>query len=290
MASVYEMITDRFIAELEKGIIPWQKPWTGVREGAYSRSTGRPYSLINQLLLGKPGEYLTFKQAQEAGGKVKKGEKSSFVVFWKPLPVKETGKDGKEVTKVIPFLKYYNVFHIDQCEGVEPKYKEAQMHDFDPIEEAERVLEEYALREHIPIINEKGNRAYYSPSLDEIHLPLREQFMQQAEYYSTAFHEATHSTGHESRLNRLSADAHFGNEEYSKEELVAEIGAAVLCNEMKLETASSFKNSAAYVQNWLSVLKGDSRMIVSAAGKAEKAVKMILGMEEKKDAGTGAEG
>lgn len=102
MVSVYEMISERFIDELKKGIIPWQKPWTGVREGAYSRSTGRPYSLINQLLLGKPGEYLTFKQVQEAGGKVKKGEKSSFVVFWKPLPVKETTKDGKEVTKVIP--------------------------------------------------------------------------------------------------------------------------------------------------------------------------------------------
>ena len=290
MASVYEMISDRFIEELKKGIIPWQKPWTGVREGAYSRSTGRPYSLINQLLLGKPGEYLTFKQVQEAGGKIKKGEKSSFVVFWKPLPVKETTKDGREVTKVIPFLKYYNVFHISQCENIEPKYKEAQMHDFDPVEEAERVLEEYALREHISIINEKGNRAYYSPMLDEIHLPLREQFMKVAEYYSTAFHEATHSTGHESRLNRLSKDAHFGNEEYSKEELVAEIGAAVLCNEMNLETADSFKNSAAYVQNWLSVLQNDSRMIVSAAGKAEKAVKLILNIkEDKKDAGACAE-
>lgn len=108
--------------------------------------------------------------------------------------------------------------------------------------------------------------------------------MKVAEYYSTAFHEATHSTGHESRLNRLSKDAHFGNEEYSKEELVAEIGAAVLCNEMNLETADSFKNSAAYVQNWLSVLQNDSRMIVSAAGKAEKAVKLILNIkEDKKD-------
>lgn len=274
--NVYQIVADRIIAELEKGQIPWQKPWTGVRTGAYSRSTGRPYSVINQLLLGKPGEYMTYKECERAGGKVKKGEKASFVVFWKPLPVTQKDKDGKEITVTIPFLKYYNVFHIDQCEGIEPRFKDEILPDFNPIEEAERVLREYSDRNGCKIIIEKGDRAYYSPLLDEIHLPLREQFMESAEYYGTAFHESVHSTGHASRLNRLDSTAHFGNEEYSKEELVAEIGSAILLNEMGIETHSTFKNSAAYCQSWLKALKNDTRMIVSAAGKAEKAVKLIL--------------
>ena len=105
--NVYQIVTDRIITELENGIIPWEKPWTGVSSGAYSRTTGRPYSILNQLLLRKPGEYLTFKQATEAGGSVRKGEKASIVVFWKPLPVKEKNKDGKEITKIVPREKSY---------------------------------------------------------------------------------------------------------------------------------------------------------------------------------------
>ena len=202
--NVYQIVTDRIIAELENGVIPWEKPWTGVRSGAYSRATGRPYSVLNQLLLRKPGEYLTFKQVGEAGGSVRKGEKASIVVFWKPLPVKEKTKDGKEVTKIVPLLKYYHVFHIDQCDGVKPRFTEEDLKPIDPIAEAEAVLADYSARAHVPIIHEKGDRAYYSHARDEIHLPLRDQFVRAAEYYSTAFHESVHSTGHEKRLNRLS--------------------------------------------------------------------------------------
>ena len=277
--NVYQMITDRIIAELEKGVVPWAKPWTGVRSGAYSRSTGRPYSILNQMILGRPGEYLTFNQVRQAGGTVRKGEKAAFVVFWKPLPVTEKTKDGKEVTTIVPFLRFFNVFHIDQCENVEPKYKEADLKPADPIAEAESVIDGYVQRSGVRLIKEKSDRAYYSPTFDEVHLPLIEQFPQIAEYYSTAFHELTHSTGHKKRLDRLTATAHFGNEEYSKEELVAEIGAASLMNTVGIETQASFKNSAAYVGNWLTALRNDSRLIVSAAGKAEKAVKMILGEE-----------
>ena len=147
---VYQIVTDRIIAELENGIIPWEKPWTGVRTGAYSRATGRPYSLLNQMLLRKPGEYLTFKQALEAGGSVRKGEKASIVVFWKPLPVKEKTKDGKEETKIVPLLRYYHVFHISQCDGVELKYKEEDLKPLDPIAEAEAVLADYSARTHVP--------------------------------------------------------------------------------------------------------------------------------------------
>ena len=282
--TVYEIVTDRIIKELEAGKIPWRKPWTGVRTGAYSGATGKPYSLLNQLLLGEPGEYWTHKQVTDRGGTIKKGEKASPVVFWKWVVVEKEGKDGQKKTETVPYLRYYNVFHISQCEGIEPRFKEAQMPEFNPIEQAEKILADYSTRSGCKIIVEKSNRAYYTPVFDEVHLPLREQFLEPAEYYSAAFHECTHSTGHESRLNRLSKDAHFGNEEYSKEELVAEIGAASLMNETGIETPSSFKNSAAYCQSWLKALKNDSRMIVSAASKAEKAVKMILGIkEEKKD-------
>ena len=127
------------------------------------------------------------------------------------------------------------------------------------------------------LIHEEGDRAFYRPATDSITLPHMAQFTATAEYYSTAFHELTHSTGHESRLNRLEKTAFFGTEAYSKEELIAEIGAATLVNYAGLETSNSFRNSAAYVQNWLKVLSDDKRFIVSAAGKAEKAVALILG-------------
>lgn len=276
---VYGIVTERIIKELENGIIPWRKPWTGVREGAYSGSTGRPYSLMNQLLLGKPGEYWTKKQIMEKGGSFKEGEqkKGSIVVFWKWKTYEDKKDDGTVKTKTVPLLRYFEVWHIDQLEGIERKYKEAQLKDWDPIEEAERIMNEYSARENLPIVIEKSNRAYYSSALDEVHLPLREQFDDPAEFYATGFHELTHSTGHPNRLDRLEKTAHFGNEEYSREELVAEIGSACLTNECGIETPGTFRNSTAYIGGWLKALKDDRRLIVTAAGKAEKAVKMILG-------------
>lgn len=286
--NVYQLVTDRIIAELEKGRIPWNKPWTGIRSGAYSRATGKPYSLLNQLLLVKPGEYLTYKQAQAAGGTVKKGEKSQIVVFWKPLEVEKENEDGSKQKQMIPILKYYNVFHIDQCEGVKPRFVQEVFVPVDPVAEAEAILADYSQRSGCRIFNEQQDRAYYRPFTDEIHLPLREQFPQIAEYYSTAFHEATHSTGHTSRLNRLNTSAFFGSEDYSKEELIAEMGSAILMNELGIETPDTFRNSAAYIQGWLKALEDDSRLIVSAAGKAEKAVRLILNLEDEPAAPTAA--
>lgn len=277
--NVYEIVTERIITELEKGNIPWKRPWTGSKDGAYSRSTGRAYSLINQLMLKYQGEYLTFNQIKEAGGNVKKGEKAEIVVFYKPMQIKEQQADVSEKDKLIPFLRYYNVFHISQTEGVEAKYKPEEVKPFDPIEEAESISRDYLTRQGIQFENILGNRAFYSPSIDKVTLPLKEQFDLKAEYYSTLFHELTHSTGHEKRLNRLSKDAHFGNEEYSKEELVAEIGAAAVMNYIGIETDSSIKNNAAYIQSWIKALRGDTKLIVSAAGKAEKAVNLILDRE-----------
>ena len=275
--SVYEMVTDRIIEELEKGIIPWKKPWKSINKGAYNRISKKSYSLLNQLMLKHEGEYATFKQWQDLGGKIKKGAKSEFVVFWKMLAVEEE-KDGATITKTIPMLRYYNVFHISQVEGVEPLETVEITHN-EPIEEAEKIKTGYSVRENIQIIEEVGNRAFYSPSEDYICIPSKEQFEHIEEYYSTAFHEMVHSTGHKKRLDRLVNGAKFGNEKYSKEELVAELGSAMLLNELGIETTETFENSTAYIQNWLQVLKNDSKFIVSASGKAEKAVKYIMDIE-----------
>lgn len=277
--SVYEMVTERIIAQLEQGIIPWEKPWSGIRSGAYNRISKKSYSLINQMMLLHKGEYATFKQWQQLGGTVRRGEKSEIVVFWKIQTVEEESEDGTKTTKNIPLLRYYNVFHISQVDGVEPLSKDA-LKEIEPIEEAEKILADYITREHITLVNKASNKAYYSPNNDLIHLPLMEQFKDVSEYYSTAFHEATHSTMKESRCNRMEDRkgklVAFGSDEYSKEELVAEIGSANIMNILGIETKKSFRNSSAYIQNWLSVLKNDVKFIVSASSKAEKAVKYIL--------------
>ena len=278
--SVYEMVTERIISQLENGIIPWEKPWSGIQSGAYNRISKKPYSLLNQMLLNHEGEYATFKQWTDIGGHVHKGAKSEIVVFWKIQPVEEILEDGTKEVKQIPLLRYFNVFHISQVDGVEPLSKD-ELKDIEPIEKAESILHDYWNREGIEIEHTASDDAYYSPSRDLIHLPLFEQFKDANEYYSTAFHESVHSTMKESRCNRAEDRkgklVAFGSNEYSKEELVAEIGSANLMNILGIESDKSFRNSTAYIQGWLSKLRNDVKFIVSASGKAEKAVMYILG-------------
>lgn len=279
-ANVYQIVTDRIIAELEKGVVPWHKPWTGLQSGAISHSTGKAYSFLNQMLLGRPGEYITWKQVKAEGGNVRKGEKASTVVFWKQQKVKETDtQTGEEREKLIPVLRYFNVFHIDQCDGVDAKYDTRPVEVFRPIERAEEVQTDYVTREGVALSYVAGDRACYSPVADRVTLPLREQFTSEADFYGTMFHELAHSTGHKSRLNRFTGSgcAAFGSNDYGKEELVAEITAASLLNVCGIETRSSFQNSASYIDNWLRAIRGDNRLIVSAASKAEKAANLILG-------------
>ena len=270
---IYAEITNRMIAEMEAGIIPWKCPWMAAGK-AISHTTGKPYSLLNQMLLGRPGEWLTFNQVQQENGYVRKGEKSRFVVFWKFVTMKD---EETEEEKEVPFLKYYNVFHISQCEGITAKHTQTNPNPAKADEAAEAIIAEYVKREGVTLEHREGDAAFYQPSTDRIVLPLLRQFAETAEYYGTAFHEMIHSTGHMKRLGRLDSTANFGSEEYSKEELVAEIGSAALVFRAGLETADSFHNSAAYCQNWLQALKNDKRFIVSAAGKADKAVSFILG-------------
>lgn len=273
---VYEMVTDRIIEQLEQGVIPWEKPWGGVIDGAYNRISKKPYSLLNQMLLQHSGEYATFKQWSELGGHIRKGEKSEIVVFWKLQPYEDENADGEKIIKQIPLLRYYNVFHVSQVDGIEPK--ELDLNEFEPIEEAERIKTEYMTREHLKILEKLTDKAFYSPAFDYIQVPCKEQYQNVEEFYSTLFHEMVHSTGYKTRLDREDVKdcMYFGSENYSKEELTAELGSAFLVNLLGIETEKSFRNSSAYIQGWLGRLRGDKKFIVSASSKAEKAVKYIL--------------
>lgn len=280
--NVYELVTNRIIEQLENNIVPWEKPWGGTLDGAFNRVSKKPYSILNQMLLKYGGEYASFKQWKDLGGHIRKGEKSEIVVFWKMYPIKEKQDNETEIIKTIPLLKYINVFHISQVDGVEP-LKQKVTHDIEPIDKAEKILNDYWNRENITIEHVKGDKAFYSPMFDKIQLPLFEQFKQSEEYYSTAFHESVHSTMKTSRCNRQEDRkgkvVSFGSEEYSKEELVAEVGSAQLMNIVGIETTKSFRNSTAYIQSWLKVLRNDNKFIVSASSKAEKAVNYILGIQ-----------
>lgn len=280
--SVNEIVTNRIIKELEKGNIPWQRPWSTSGRYAMSHSTKKPYSLLNQMLL-RPGEYLTFEECKREGGKVKKGEKGNFVVSWAKLKKVETDEDGNERTTIIPRLKYYYVFEVSQCEGIERNCtEEPKTYGNTPVESAENIIRSYLERETVTFTAKESNRAYYSPSEDAVIVPDLKYFEAVEEYYSTSFHELTHSTMHQDRCNRAEErkgkKVAFGSEEYSKEELVAEIGAATLVNMIGLESDKSFKNSVSYIQSWIGKLKNDKNLIVSASSRAEKAVNYILGI------------
>lgn len=291
----YQMVTDRICALLEQGLKPWAQPWTSAVSCAWSGNDGHAYSLLNQMLLADPekkytdmnelladirGEWVTYKVAIARGGHVKAGEHGRKVVFFKMLEAKKEKEEDE--TKTFPFLSVYTVFHISQCEGLKQKFHldGNTLYDFTADATAEEVAADYIKREGITYNPVHGNKAYYSPALDTVVTPLPEQFADSAEYYSTLFHELTHSTGHKSRLDRLDKCAAFGSETYSTEELVAEIGSASLLATMGIENESSLTASAAYIKNWLHALRNDKRMIVTAAARAEKAVKMILNIKE----------
>lgn len=296
---VYQIVTDRIIARMEKGEIPWKKPWVclGGANVAYKRANKEPYSLLNQMLLGEPGEYASFKQWQEAGAHVKKGEKGSISVWWKiqSYPIKDNegnpmmGKNGQPMMKTVPILKYNTVFHISQVEPNDPdkpiKPRIASPDDVQmpnsaiQISNAEKFFSDYRDKYGIAFHN-GGDRAYYFPDKDEIRLPLMAQFHSTGEYYSTLAHEHVHSTGHKSRLNRISKTAAFGNADYGKEELVAEMGAAICMNMLGLTNEATETNSAAYLQNWLKAIRDDKRLIVDAASAAAKAVKLIFNIKD----------
>jgi len=281
MPNVYQIITDRIIKQLESGVAPWHRPWKSTGKDALPRNllTQREYRGINVWILLSAGfndpNWITLRQANELGGHVKKGESGMPIVYWK-FGTREV-QDGEEIIEQKSVLcRYYLVFNVSQCQGL--RIKSAQPTEptqpINPIDECERVVEDWLGK---PAIRYGSNRASYSKFQDLVRMPDRSSFENAEEFYSTLFHELAHSTGHPLRLNRatLAEYERFGDENYSAEELVAEMGAAFLCGFTGIENRT-LNNSASYLQSWLQVLKKDSRLVLVAAGQAQKAADLIL--------------
>ena len=287
MADVYQIVTDRIISQLEAGVVPWQRPWitAGGDRGAYSFVTRKPYSLLNQMLLSihGPGPYASLNQWNQKGCRVKPGEKGNLIVFWK-WPDEQEDPDDKETPepkKTKPVLRYYHVFHHTQVSGLSEKALFGEKLGSDDIpfslSEAEDLLRRYVNREKIHLDIGINDRAFYSPTTDHIVLPSPKQFQNPEEFFATAFHELAHSTGAENRLNRMGfSRSSFGNESYSKEELIAEISSMQIMHTLGVGTEDVFDNSVSYISGWLKALKGDKRLIVLASGQAEKAIRFIM--------------
>jgi len=280
---IYQTITDRFVEQLKKGTVPWQKPWFGV-QNMVSR---KQYRGINALLLGstdyKSQFWVSFKQALDLGGHIKKGEKSTPVIYYKLFEKRDEAgnvmirRDGREAR--IPFIRWANVFNLDQTEGITPPAITTGQSAGQPREKATEIVANAKL---CPI-HHAGFAALYSPKDDVIRMPSPSSFRSLEDYHLTLFHEMTHATGHSSRLDRegITQPAKFGSERYSKEELIAELGAAFLSNEAGILTNLQFENSSAYLSSWIQKFQNDPRMIVSAASQAQRGADFVLGIEHK---------
>src|SRR5712692_2030221 len=272
-ASVYEIVTSRILAELEKGQVPWRKPWRTLPPA--NLISKKPYRGINVFLLALAGYgsqyWLTYRQAQALGGKVRRGEHGTKIVFWKFDTYETESADGESEERKAAFLRYYTVFNLEQTEGLKALLA---LPPASPIESAEAIVKGMPN----PPAFEQDAQAAYIPSRDVVTMPSRTAFDSQAEYYSTFFHELTHSTGHKKTLAREGFDTpqKFGSDSYSREELIAEMGSAMLCGVAGIEQGT-LANSAAYLKTWIERLKSDSRLVVSAASAAQKAADYIRG-------------
>lgn len=290
-ADIYQEITDQVIALLEQGVAPWSKPWNAELGIPRSMSTGKPYRGINPFLLALVAHtkgysspwWGTYNQIKARDGQVRKGEKGARVMFWKRV-VKIDEETGEK--KAFFFARSFTVFNADQVDQVDgdlglPTIEDTRK-DHDPIRECDLALATYLASG--PRLTIGGNAAYYSPGQDLVNVPEIAYFESPEEYHGALFHEAVHSTGHASRLNREGiVEGHrFGDELYSKEELIAEMGAAFLAGHTGI-VAKTLPNSASYLQSWIKVLKGDAKLLVSAAAQAQKAADLILGVTFEED-------
>jgi len=286
----YQAVTDKMIAALEAGVVPWHKPWaaSGLPR---SMSTGKVYRGVNPILLGITAQiegyaspfWGTYKQITEQGGQVRRGEKGSLITFWKQWGKKVQDEATQQwETKTIMILKTFVVFNLEQADwadGVPKKFVTVAPTEHEAIEAAEAILTGYVERKGAPgFAFDGGDRAYYRPSTDSVHIPARTAFGSAEALYSTAFHEFGHSTGHASRLARkgVTENHFFGDASYAQEELVAEMTAAFLCGASGIEQTHA--NSASYLANWLEVLRGDKRFVLQAASQAQKAADLVLGI------------
>jgi antirestriction protein ArdC len=290
--AVYQVITDRVVALLQQGTVPWHKPWAGQEHEPRNLCSRKPYRGVNVFLLNamsfQSQYWLTFKQAQELGGNVRKGERACPVVFWKWLDSQEidatTGNN-----KRIPLLRYYSVFNVAQCEGIETRVPTSATvtRAANVIDTAKAIVDGMPKR---PEIKHGLAKAFYSPAGDFVGMPTQGQFEHDEDYYNVLFHELTHATGHDSRLNRKGVAgaegnwSSFGSTPYAKEELVAEMGAAFLCGHAGI-VERTIDNSAAYIKSWLERLKDDVRLVVMAAAQVQRAADFILGGQVKAESG-----
>ncbi len=283
---IYQNVTDQIIAMLEKGVVPWRSPILGRQSAGMPKNleSGKEYRGVNVFLLAftawasgyESSYWLTFNQAKQKKGSIKKGEKSSFVIFWKQYET--TDKETGEPTKV-PVLRYYRVFNVAQCEGIAaPDAVTYTPTDFQPIDAADAIVKAYA---DAPAIEHGGTRAFYRPSTDVVRLPEPTRFASCEEYYSTLFHELAHSTGHSKRLDRkLDTEPQpFGSPDYGKEELVAEMAAAFLSAHVGIQPVT-IENQAAYLHGWLKQLRGDKKLVITAAAAGQKASDWIRGEQK----------
>ncbi len=282
-SAVYERITEQVVSLLEQGVIPWRKPWAGSESWPKNLTSGKCYRGVNPFMLsvtawGKGYEsayWLTYRQAKERGGHVRKGEKGTTVIFWKQWTKDDRDPiTGAPCKKTIPILRAYSVFNVEQTADVEYPKPAEELIDFCPIERCEGVVSGMPSP---PAIEHGGHSAEYRPSADTIFMPRPERFRSAEHYHSTLFHELTHSTGAAGRLARpgITSPTGFGSPEYAREELIAEMGAAYLCGHCGIETAT-IEDSAAYVGNWLKRLRQDPKLVIQAASKAQKAADFIL--------------
>src|ERR1700676_452439 len=274
MPTAYEIVTESIIKQLESGVAPWRKPWR--TEPPTNLVSKKEYRGINIFLLASLGYgsryWLTYRQAQTLGGSVKRGQHGSKVVFWKFDEYRKENKEtGETENRKSILLRYYTVLNLEQCDGIKSPEPHQVIH---PIEQCEHIVNSMPN----PPSLEQDSRASYRPSTDTVGMPARSAFDSSEGYYSTLFHELTHSTGHPSRVGREGIMEHnpFGSDDYSKEELVAEMAAAMLCGVAGVESRT-LENSASYLQSWINRLRSDSRLIVSAASQAQKASDYILG-------------
>jgi antirestriction protein ArdC len=285
---IYEKVTNRIIADLEKGELTWIKPWSsGNTEGRIIRPlrhNGVPYSGINVLMLwGAAMEggfaspfWMTYKQAQELGAHVRKGERGSLVVYANTITKSEETEDGSTEERVIPFMKAYTVFNVEQIEGLPAHYYTKPEPVIDAAQRIDHAEAFFAATG--ADIRHGGNSAHYSGASDHVQMPVFESFRSPEAYYATLAHELTHWTKHPKRLDRDFGRKRWGDEGYAREELVAELGAAFLCADLSL-TPEPGADHAAYIQSWLKVLKDDKRAIFTAASHAQRAADFLHGLQ-----------
>lgn len=281
---IYEMITNKVIERLEQGVVPWRKPWT---EHTMPRSiNGHVYRGVNVFILLAAGYespyWLTRNEINKRGGRIREGEQSTVIIFWKILRVRD--KENPDEVKTIPHLQYFRVWNFEQVENVaEPKggaFPNRNQDATNLVAEdrhaaAAAIVDGYP---NPPTISHKGKGAFYYPGPDLVEVPSLVSFSDLDEYYSTLFHELGHSTCHESRLNRQS-DYVFGSHSYGREELVAEMVATFLTSEAGI--VSTFDNSAAYLGAWIRTIKEDPKAIIKAGAQAQRAADYILGRTPK---------